>query len=208
MKKRLDNVISQLQNLKLFEETPEIPPTNKKKKEILSGYVGKADFIESEKKFSKMLQAESEKIEENKRLIEEIISMMKYKISEREIKLLEEFLIGKIEEVKINFKKKFPLKIETDKTIKIIETQLKYIIDTYLRKNKSESWLVAKKPLNGFECASCEHYLGELSTKNQHICYKYPMRDPSDAAYRVTFSILIIYIFLRVGVDIPECFKF
>ena len=208
MKKRLDNVISQLQNLKIIEENPTISSTNKKKKPILSGFLLREDFIESEKKFSKMLEAESEKIEENKRLIEEIITMMKYKISDREIKLLEEFLIGKIEEVKINFKKKFPLKVETEKTIKIIETQLKYIIDVYLRKNKSESWLLAKKPLNGFECASCENYLGELSTKNQHINYKYPMRDPNDAAYRVTFSILIIYIFLRVGMDIPECFKF
>ena len=159
---------------------------NKVKDDIISGFVLKKEFIESEKKFLKMLEWKGDKIEENKRLIEEIISLMRYKISEKEIKLLEDFLLGKIEDLKISTKKKYCSKPETDKQIKMIEVQVKYIIDSYLKKEKPENWLIAKKPMNGFECASCDSYLGgDLSTKNQHIQYKYPMRDPNDAAYRV-----------------------
>lgn len=51
---------------------------------------------------------------------------------------------------------------------------------------KGDNWLLAKKPLNGYSCASCEAYIGDLQDNQQHIPWnKYPMRDPNDKVYRV-----------------------
>jgi len=189
LKRRTDKMFSTLQNLKLLEETSTnlTKVDQNKRDDIVAGFVTKKEFLESEKKLYKMFDIKGDKIEENKRLIEEIVNLMRFKVSEKEIKLLEEYLLGKIEDTKIQIKKKYCQKVDTEKTIRMIEVQVKYIIDTYCKKEKPDNWLIAKKPMNGFECASCDSYLGgDLTTKNSHVHYKYPMRDPSDAAYRVS----------------------
>ena len=44
---------------------------------------------------------------------------------------------------------------------------------------RGDNWLIAKKPVNGYSCASCEGYIGELNDKTtDHIPWnKYPARD-------------------------------
>ncbi len=198
MKKKLEIVISAMQNFQLIEDTPQNLNTDKEKENIrdgiIKGFLLKADFKESEKKFLKMNDVYSEKVEENKRLLQELYSLMQFKISEREIKLLEEFLFGKIEDMKINNKKKFALKFDTEKSIKMLESQVKYIIDSYIKRDKPENWMMAKKnsSASGFECASCENYIGDLTSRGQgkSISYKYPMRDPGDMAYRVRNTLI------------------
>lgn len=69
--------------------------------------------------------------------------------------------------------------------------------------DKGENWLLAKKPIDGFACASCEAYIGELHDNNQYIPWnKYPMRDPNEKLYRVIF----LYYF-RLEMAFHECFK-
>ena len=52
--------------------------------------------------------------------------------------------------------------------------------------DKGESWLLAKKPIGGFTCASCEAYIGELKDKDEYLAWnKYPMREPQDKGYRI-----------------------
>ena len=60
---------------------------------------------------------------------------------------------------------------------------------------KGDNWLLAKKPVNGFACASCESYIGDLQdNNNQHIPWnKYPIRDPNDKAYRVINFLFLFY---------------
>ena len=42
----------------------------------------------------------------------------------------------------------------------------------------SENWLLAKKPLGGFSCASCESYIGDLKENNEKILWnQLPERD-------------------------------
>ena len=55
-----------------------------------------------------------------------------------------------------------------------------------MRKNdKNESWLIAKKPIGGYSCASCEAYLGELKEKGDFMAWnKYPNRD-KEKNYRI-----------------------
>ena len=51
---------------------------------------------------------------------------------------------------------------------------------------KGDNWLLAKKPLGGNSCASCEAYIGDLHDNTQYVPWnKYPMRDPNDKLHRV-----------------------
>jgi len=46
---------------------------------------------------------------------------------------------------------------------------------------KGDNWLLAKKPLGGSTCASCESYLGEIQNTTQYQPWnKYPVRDSND----------------------------
>jgi hypothetical protein len=74
------------------------------------------------------------------------------------------------------------------KNIKYLDTQLKHIIDSYIKKmEKGDNWLIAKKPANCYASASCESYIGDINEKgNDHVAWnKYPIRDPNEKAYRV-----------------------
>jgi hypothetical protein len=57
----------------------------------------------------------------------------------------------------------------------------------YIKKqDKGDNWLIAKKPINGFTCASCEAYIGDLKDRENYLAWnKYPMREPQDKAYRI-----------------------
>jgi len=126
--------------------------------------------------------------EELKRYIDDLIESNKNKADEKDMRNLEEFLNSKVEETKLNFTKKFADKAETSKNIKYLDAQMKHIIDSNLKKNeKGDNWLIAKKPVGGYACASCESYIGKLQdSTNQHVSWnKYPQRDQNEKAYRV-----------------------
>ena len=84
---------------------------------------------------------------------------------------------------------------EVTKNIKYLDTQIKHIIEVYIKKmEKGDNWLIAKKPVNGHTCASCESYIGELPDSNQYVPWnKYPIRDPNDKAYRVINFLFLFY---------------
>lgn len=139
-----------------------------------------------------------------KRLIDELTSMMKTRCCFKDLKALEDELIEKMEELRGAYSKKFADKSETSKTLKYLEQQIKHIIDVYIKKmERGDSWLLAKKPLGGHSCGSCENYIGELKENPQFIPWnKYPVRDPNDKLYRIGngFSKMI----QMVTVDCPS----
>jgi len=156
-----------------------------------SKYVDQFSFLDFQKTLFRDLDNLKRFVEELKRYIDDLIDSNKSKADEKDIRNLEEFLNSKIEETKINFAKKFADKTETTKNIKYLDTQMKHIIDSYLKKSeKGDNWLIAKKPVGGFACASCENYIGKLQdSTNQHVPWnKYPHRDSNDKAYRVNFN--------------------
>ena len=45
--------------------------------------------------------------------------------------------------------------------------------------NIKEKWLLAKKPIGGYSCASCESYIGDLKNKENFVPWnQYPQRKP------------------------------
>jgi len=127
------------------------------------------------------------RIDELKKMIDDILLELKKRDFGKDLKDLEEFLLSKFEELRIACNKKFADKNDTAKNLKYFDSQIKHILEVYLKKvDKGDNWLLAKKPVDGFSCASCEAYIGELHDNNQYIPWnKYPMRDPNEKLYRV-----------------------
>ena len=95
-------------------------------------------------------------------------------------------LNNKLEELKLMSGKKFADKIDTGKTLKYLDAQIKFLSENFNKKNdRNDNWLLAKKPLGGHSCVSCESYLGNLKESDDYIPWnKYPQRE-RDKNYRV-----------------------
>ena len=105
-----------------------------------------------------------------------------------ELEDLKNFLLKKIDELAIACNKKFADKNETAKNFLYLEQQIKKILEMLNNKKdeNGENWLLAKKPLKGFTCASCEAYIGELKDNGQYIPWnRYPLREPNDKLYKI-----------------------
>ena len=134
-------------------------------------------------KFLAGFQKEKEKNEQNinsiHKLLNDMAEIIKTKSSSEDMKTFEEIINNKLEELKLYCIKKFTDKIENNKNIKYLDSQIRHIIDVYIKKlDKADSWLIAKKPLGGYSCASCEAYLGELKKSQDYMPWnKYPNRE-------------------------------
>ena len=141
--------------------------------------------------FKQQLVKEFENVNDNfasmRRMIDDIINTLKSKTTFKDLKTLEDDVMAKLEDLKLASAKKFADKIETGKNVKYLDQQIKHTIEVYIKKmEKCDNWLLAKKPLGGHLCASCENYIGDLKDSNTYVPWnKYPMRDPNDKLYRI-----------------------
>ena len=129
----------------------------------------------------------NENFMQSKKMSEEIVESLKNRTSFKDLKVLEDVVLGKIEELRITSGKKFADHLETSKTFKYLEQQIKYITQVFIKRmeKSGENWLLAKKPINSV-CASCESYIGELKDTGTYIPWnKYPSKDPNDKLYRL-----------------------
>lgn len=103
-----------------------------------------------------------------KRKLEECGFNLLKKASNADLKSLENLILTKIEENKLMFFKKFADKLETKKYLKYLDIQLNGINEGINNKHeKRDNWLLAKKPLNNYMCASCEAYIGDIKESNE-----------------------------------------
>ena len=191
LRKKLDDIYSLVQTLQnqLNNFHPITHDTEIGKPNIdLSQYVSLILFNdykkENNEKFSKIF-AELDKL---KKLIDELFELLKNKADLNDLEDLKNFLLQKIDELAIACNKKFADKNETAKNFRYLEQQIKKILAMLLNKkdDHGDNWLLAKKPLNGFTCASCEAYIGELKDNGQYIPWnRYPLRDPNEKLYRI-----------------------
>ena len=210
---RLDSLYQQLINLQnepktiIKEEKKEKEKNGENKKENiirkysidldsldLSKYTLKTDFdsyVQVNKKEIDRIWSEIKRI--NKQ-IDEISKLLTDKVDIDDLNELRDFLLNKIEELINDFKNKFADKDETAKNLKYLEDQIKKLYSLIKSSKKqihtfheADNWLLAKKPINGFSCAACESYIGELKNdKNKFIAWnKLPVRDPGDKLYRM-----------------------
>ena len=150
------------------------------KQEIdMTSYMTKDLFKEEKNKLLKKIEKTLEIEGENYIFIKRLEERLKYFASENDLRNMEQNFINLIQELKILFNKKFVDRNDLQKNLKLIEIQLKQIIEMGGINNKdAENWLLAKKPMNNYVCASCETYLGELKNKNIFLPWnKIPLRE-------------------------------
>ena len=187
--KRLDNMYSTMLN----KDNTKTETDNHINKEILQAYVTKDDFEthlkDNEDEFYR-IKKEISKIKEN---LTQVMSAIKKKAEISDLNNLRNNLMEKMEELVKACNLKFADKNECLKNFKHIEEQLKKILFLLKKRNEqsndgdANNWLLAKKPINGYSCASCESYLGDLSNDiKKYIPWnRLPLRESSDNLYRM-----------------------
>ena len=187
LKKRFESIINSMNVLKEMEQKFQTQ-LNSKPSFDPQKYIDINQFNEYKIGVSKDFSIVNNNIENIKLIIDDLINnIVSNKASFKDLKSLEDSVLSKLEDLKIASMKKFSDKIETGKSFRILEQQIKHYIDSGNKKlERSESWLLAKKPLGGHLCASCEAYIGDLKESTQYVPWnKYPSREPNDKLYRI-----------------------
>ena len=150
-------------------------------------YLLKEDFNshseQNETEFTKIW----DEIHDLKEKYTSLLELIKTKINISDLNEIKDILLEKINELALACNKKFADKNEIFACIKNLEEQLKKIISLSKCDHENGDWLIAKKPINGYTCAACEQYIGELKdNKNKYIPWnQFPMRDYGDKLYRL-----------------------
>ena len=127
------------------------------------------DYIKEQTKFSEKIKKD---FDSYRRFYDEIIETLKKAASVQDLKSLEEYLLDLFTEFKDKANRFYPKKSEINKNFKALELQIKQIYEYIIKKDEnSENWLLAKKPIGGFSCASCESYLGDLKENNERVIW-------------------------------------
>ena len=94
----------------------------------------------------------------------------------KNISKINEELNNKIDDFKIYAQSKYLEKKEFNKKLKNLEIQIKYIEEE--NKKEMDSWLLAKKPMKCFNCATCEADVKNEYTSAEYLPWKkYPRGD-------------------------------
>ena len=109
-------------------------------------------------------------IENYKQFKEETLETLKKTATLQDLKNLEVYFEDLFDEFKGKLFKLCPKKSEITKAIKSMDLQLKNVYELIFKKEeKNENWLLAKKPLGGHICASCENYIGDLKETDEKV---------------------------------------
>ena len=140
--------------------------------EELKSYI-KKDLFEQEidkilKKIEKIFEFENE----NNKHIQVIDKKTEKYVTDNDLKNMQHYITNMIEEFKVLANKKFLEKKDAQKSFKYLELQIKTInenINLNCPTSPGDNWLLAKKPINKYLCASCESYIGDLKNKNEYL---------------------------------------
>ena len=136
----------------------------------IKSLVNKNEFTHEIKSIYKKIEQILEVESENYKFTQHIEGRLKFFVTQSDLKTMEQCLMNMIEELKSNFARKYMEKTEILKNFKFLEIKIKSLYDANPGMIKEgDNWLLAKKPLNNYLCASCEAYIGELKNKNTYL---------------------------------------
>ena len=135
-------------------------------------FVTKEEFeknkIKNEEEFIKIW----EEIKNLRNLREEIEEKLKEKVSFKDLESFQTLIHQKIEELFLIQNKKYS---HNSTILQILQDQFKKLLELLSQREDQESgnWLITKKPMSGYSCASCDTYLGELKNdQNKFVNWK------------------------------------
>ena len=127
--------------------------------------VSRLDYNEDKEKMNKKIEKIYLQETDNYRIIQEIQRKIRNLVTETDLQNVEQYLLNILNENKIKMSKTYVEKMELQKSLKFLELRIKSLEETASKEN--ENWLLAKKPINGFLCASCEAYIGDLKNNEE-----------------------------------------
>ena len=162
-----------LQKVSVIAEKPEINYDFK-------SYLEKIEYNENKKEVNNKFEKVRLAIENLGRNLENIVNSLSHTVNEKELINYQGVIKNTLDELKLFINKRYADKIETNKSLKYLETQIKSFLEMK-KGDGADNWLLAKKPLNNFLCASCESVIrGELGRKKliewdmgSVVCYKW-----------------------------------
>lgn len=145
----------------------------------VSKYLDLNTFNEYKKDTNAKFEKIKLNLEEFARTIEEILNQLKHTPSDKDFAQFQTIIKNMIEDLRITCNKKYADKYDINKTLKYLEAQIKMLLESNKKAEGADNWLLAKKPIGNFMCASCEAVLkNDLATKNEYIPWnKYPNRE-------------------------------
>ena len=156
-------------------------------REILQAYLTKDDFDNYMKSRDEDINKLKKEMQKAKDYIAQMMASLKKKVDTVDLTNTKGVLNEKIEELARACNLKFADKNECLKNFKHIEEQLKKILFILQKRNEpnsegNENWLIAKKPINGYSCAACESFIGELNNdvKKYVPWNRLPIKDSGD----------------------------
>ena len=171
IKKNIDNLGGQI--IKSYQ--PGLETYDKNRNiivEELKSYIKKDLFEEEKDKILKKIEKLFEFENENNKQIQVIDKKTEKYVTDNDLKNMQHYITNMIEEFKILANKKFLEKKDAQKTFKYLELQIKTInenINLNCPTSPGDNWLLAKKPINNYLCASCESYIGDLKNRNEYL---------------------------------------
>ena len=178
---KIDSSVFDTKNDKIFANLEEVK--NKLHELILNlyGYTGAQYDIDNNVKFVR--KDEYEKFKTNigyeieriwteitkiKESINSIGERIKGKNWLKDIEDNNHFIFEKIDGFLEQLDKKYVLKSDHSTSLKNLEEQFRRILLLLASKiqHENDNWLLAKKPITGYSCASCESYIGDLKEEN------------------------------------------
>ena len=148
-------------------------------------------FNEKQKEINKKFDKIRLSFEEVARNIDDILQKLSHVPTDKDFSQFQSIIKTMVDDLKLSLNKKYAEKSETTKSIKFLETQIKSIQDSFQKKmDGADNWLLAKKPLNNYVCASCESIIrGELDKRSEFVPWnKYPNREEKSYRYGHGFS--------------------
>ena len=157
----------------------------------INKFVDLNTFNEKNKEINKKFDKIRLSFEEIARNMDDILQKLSHVPTDVDFAQFQSIIKNSIDELKLSLSKKYAEKNETNKSMKFIETQIKTIQESFQKKlDGADNWLLAKKPLNNYVCASCESIIkGELDKKSEFVPWnKYPNREEKSYRFGHGFS--------------------
>ena len=110
--------------------------------------------------------------------LETISSSLNLYPTNKDFSKFQNSVITLIEDFKSSLHKKYMERVEIQKALKLLENQIKSLNESSKKNEGSDTWLLAKKPIGNYMCASCEANLKDLEQKDNYVPWnKYPIRE-------------------------------
>ena len=177
LSKKIESISNQIHRISLNMSSG---PKEEKSIIDMTKFIDFNTFDDNKKEINRKFDKIRIGFEDILRNIEEILNKLSHTPTDKDFSQFQGVIKNMLDELKLSCNRKYSDKYETLKNIKFLETQIKSINDQYVRKAEGQdNWLLAKKPLSKYLCASCEGVIrGELDNRCDYIPWnKYPNRE-------------------------------